>query len=415
MSIEKGLALGYRKSSAGGAWIVRRYDPTTRKNKESRLANADDNREADGVEVLTFSQAQRKVMADAKHQAESTSGKHFTIADAVREYVSWALDNTKAGEDTKAKLRAYVLESPLAEKRLGELKPSDLDEWLNWALKRPRSRKAKTVPTPVPRVFKKHRPPKQEKSKPEPPALSPDERRRRRRATINRVITPLKAALNHALSRHKHIVDSDAAWAKLKKFKRVDSARLRWLTEAEAIRLLNASEPSFRKFAQGALMSGCGPGELARAEARDFDPHSKTILLTDKTRPPRRVPLTEDGVALFESFIAGLGSHELIFKRPDGEPWTKAEWVRAINAACAAGSISPPATYYTLRHTYASHLVQRGTPLMFVANALGHKDTRMVEKHYGHLAPSHIADAIRANLPSFGIEAKSNVTTLKVK
>jgi hypothetical protein len=28
----------------------------------------------------------------------------------------------------------------------------------------------------------------------------------------------------------------------------------------------------------------------------------------------------------------------------------------------------------------------------------------MVSKHYGHLAPSHVADSIRANLPSFGIE-----------
>ena len=34
-----------------------------------------------------------------------------------------------------------------------------------------------------------------------------------------------------------------------------------------------------------------------------------------------------------------------------------------------------------------------GVPLMVVAKNLGHTDTRMVEKHYGHLAPGYVADA----------------------
>ena len=40
-----------------------------------------------------------------------------------------------------------------------------------------------------------------------------------------------------------------------------------------------------------------------------------------------------------------------------------------------------------------------GVPLMVVAKNLGHADTRMVEKHYGHLAPSFIIDAIHAGAP----------------
>ena len=47
-------------------------------------------------------------------------------------------------------------------------------------------------------------------------------------------------------------------------------------------------------------------------------------------------------------------------------------------------------------------------PLMLVAKNLGHTDTRMVEKHYGHSAPGYVADAIRAG--KFGIKPeKSNV------
>ncbi len=413
--IEKGLALGYRRSSQGGAWIVRRYDPVTRRNAETRLANADDNREADGVEVLTFAQAQRLVLADAKHQAEAVSGKHYTVADAAADYVSYLRDHGKAPGDTAQKLKSFVLESPLASKRLSELTPSDFDAWTAWAMKRaPKRKPKKDKPKPKPRAFKKPRPAKQKASKPAPPPLTPNEARRRRRSTVNRYITSLKAALNHAQSRGK--VSSGEAWSKLQKFKRVDGANLRWLQEDEAKRLVNAADVSLRKFVQGALMSGAAPGELARAQARDFDEHSETLLVSDsKTRPPRRIPLTKEGVALFQSLVAGLKSHDPIFTRADGTPWYKTAWVRAIQEASDAGSVSPRATFYSLRHTYASHLAQQGVPLMFIASALGHKDTRMVEKHYAHLAPSHVADTIRANLPSFGIAADTKVKALKPK
>ena len=57
--------------------------------------------------------------------------------------------------------------------------------------------------------------------------------------------------------------------------------------------------------------------------------------------------------------------------------------------------------------------MQAGVPLIFVAEALGHADARMVTKHYGHLAPSHVADAIRAALPKFGPVLGNNVTDLR--
>ncbi|MDF3233418.1 MULTISPECIES: tyrosine-type recombinase/integrase [Mesorhizobium] len=46
-------------------------------------------------------------------------------------------------------------------------------------------------------------------------------------------------------------------------------------------------------------------------------------------------------------------------------------------------------TLHELRHTYASTMVRNGAPLIIVAQALGRSDTRTVEKHYAHLAPSY--------------------------
>jgi hypothetical protein len=53
-----------------------------------------------------------------------------------------------------------------------------------------------------------------------------------------------------------------------------------------------------------------------------------------------------------------------------------------------------------------------GTPLMVVAGNLGHSDTRMVEKHYGHLAPDYRREQIQKGAPVFGIEPDTKVAAL---
>jgi integrase len=73
--------------------------------------------------------------------------------------------------------------------------------------------------------------------------------------------------------------------------------------------------------------------------------------------------------------------------------------------------IAPPISFHGLRHTWASLAVMAGMPLLVVARNLGHVDTRMVERHYGHLAPSYLADEVRKNAPKFGTKP-TNVRAL---
>ncbi len=55
-----------------------------------------------------------------------------------------------------------------------------------------------------------------------------------------------------------------------------------------------------------------------------------------------------------------------------------------------------------------------GAPLAVVAAQLGHADTRMVEKHYGHMSPNYVADAVRAAFGEIGVVEGSNVTPIRV-
>jgi hypothetical protein len=68
---------------------------------------------------------------------------------------------------------------------------------------------------------------------------------RRRRSTANRLLTVLKAALNHAF--HEGKVSTDDAWRKVKPFREADAAVIHYLTGAECKRLVNATQGRFRE------------------------------------------------------------------------------------------------------------------------------------------------------------------------
>jgi len=47
-----------------------------------------------------------------------------------------------------------------------------------------------------------------------------------------------------------------------------------------------------------------------------------------------------------------------------------------------------------------------------VATNLGHSDTRMVEKHYGHLAADYVAREIRKAAPRFHLRIEADVISV---
>jgi integrase len=229
-----------------------------------------------------------------------------------------------------------------------------------------------------------------------------DKEIRARKSSANRTFNVLKAGLNFAFDEKK--VASNQAWGRrVKRFRNVESKRDRYLEIAEAKRLINACKPNFRNLMQAALQTGCRFGELIRLKASDFKRDGGTLhVQRSKSGKERYVVLTDEGAAFFAGLCAGRSGQNVLFD------WHNTAVRREMKATLKRAKISPPITFHGLRHTWASHAVMRGVPLIVVAQNLGHADTRMVEKHYGHLAKSFIADAIRAGAPKFGV-VKSNV------
>lgn len=254
-----------------------------------------------------------------------------------------------------------------------------------------------------------------------------EDARRARRASANRVLTVMKAALNHARTEGKVTCSADA-WALVKPFREADAPRVRYLLDDELIRLVNACPKDFRELVMAALYTGARYGELTRMKVSAFDPDARTVHIPkSKSAKARYVFLNDAGAAFFVRQVAGKSTAAFIFDRDlvvmqatNGAPaktqrgqWGKSHQARFMKEACAAARITPPASFHILRHTYGARLARANTPMAVIADQMGHADTRITERHYAHLAPSYVAETVRAGFGAFGLASEDNVTTLR--
>jgi integrase len=75
-----------------------------------------------------------------------------------------------------------------------------------------------------------------------------------------------------------------------------------------------------------------------------------------------------------------------------------------MNEASARAKVHPPVNFHATRHTYCTLALTGGVDAMIIAKNVGQRDTRMIERHYGHIIDRVRADAIRRGVPNFGLK-----------
>jgi integrase len=405
-AIGQGLHLGYRKGQSSGKWVARVYTGAGGYIVET-IATTDDQTDADGRNVLTFYQAQERAR-DAQTRLTGTRAalRPFTVEDALAEYVAHLEHKAKPTGDAKNRIKNHIIPA-LGHIEVAKLTAKQVRTWMKAIADAPPRNRGKNGSDAI--SYRQ--------------TAGDEEAKRRRRASTNRTLTVLKAALNRAWREGK--VVSDKEWRSVEPFEGADAARVRYLQVVEAQRLINGCEPSFRKLVQAALQTGCRYGELCRLKVEDFNADAGTLTIRrSKSGKARHVILTSEGADFFRQLVAGRAGRELLLRNElrlarsdrrgadDIGDWRPSEQVRAMAEACKRAKIDPPIGFHGLRHTWASLAVMAGVPLMVVARNLGHADTRMVERHYGHLSQSYMVDAIRAGAPRFGAVKHTNVSAL---
>ena len=409
--LDPGVHFGYRKGRASGSWVVRVYRGAQTYVVET-IGQADDGgNDADGERILDFAQGQaraRKVAVSLQRgvskpdrpDAADDLDSVYTVRQCLDEYIEWMESKRKSAADARSRVEAHILPA-LGSLPCVALSKGQIDRWLHGLAALPaRIRSRKSADGAVARQRYKAAP-------------HDDEGKRRRRATANRTLTILKAALNRAWREGN--IASDDAWRRVEPFEQADAARVRYLAIGEAQRLISASAEDFQLLVRAALATGARYGELAALKVGDFNVDSGTVhVRTSKSGKGRHVVLANEGLALFSAQAAARAAGETLLVKADGGAWRPSHQARPMRDACQRAGIKPAANFHCLRHTFASHALMNGAPLFVVAKALGHTDTRMVELHYGHLSGSFVADAIRAAAPRFGFE-QSRVVSLSIK
>jgi integrase len=403
-ALEGGFHLGYRRTkTGGGTWTARRFIGE-RRYREASLGVADDLQDADGLAVLDYGQAQEKARgvwkaAERAEQGVAPERGPYTVAEALDDYFEARQRRGSKGVSADRFASKARIVPTLGALEVTKTTTKRIRDWHTGLASTPKL--VRTKASADKRATKAL------------DAKNP-EAVRARRSTANRILTILKAALNYAF--HEGRVASDEAWRKVKPFREVDAAVVRFLTAAETVRLANAAEPPFRELVQGALLTGCRYGELTRMKVADFNAEAGVVTVrTSKAGKPRHVVLTEEGKRLFAALSAGRMGGALVFRKDPEKAWRASEQQRPLEEACRRAKIEPAATFHVLRHTYASSLAMKGVPMGVIAAQLGHSDTRMTEKHYAHLAPSYVAETVRAALPDLGMVEHTNVRTLAAR
>lgn len=153
----------------------------------------------------------------------------------------------------------------------------------------------------------------------------------------------------------------------------------------------------FRGLMEFVHATGCRPSEACRLEARHLDLSRGIAVLdgktTARTGKPRVIPLPARIVEALRARAAQRPAGPL-WSTEDGNPWCKDSincQVRRLRTRLKRAGVPGAETIVAgeLRHLFATDALESGVPIATVAELLGHADTRMVSRNYGHLSDRH--------------------------
>jgi site-specific recombinase XerD len=210
----------------------------------------------------------------------------------------------------------------------------------------------------------------------------------------NRIMTGVKFLLRVTLRRH----DLAAEIYHLKEPQKLPLI----MSPGEAQRLVILAE-NIQVKVMLALGYGCGlrAGEIVRLKVGDIDSTQNIIrIVQSKGRKDRHVMLPPEVLALLRQwwkvrptrYDAGVPALErwLFPGRVPGKPLTTRQLSRLFHDAAEAAGIRKRVTLHSLRHSFATHLLEDGTDIRLIQALLGH-DKLDTTARYTRVATGRIA------------------------
>ena len=186
------------------------------------------------------------------------------------------------------------------------------------------------------------------------------------------------------------------------------------LSLEEVARLIDAAGTLYRRTLLMTLYgTGMRRSELARLRVSDIDSQRMIIrVVAGKGGKDRDLPLSPALLEILREYWRWRKPKLYLFptrsyrRRPDQPISDKAVWIACTEAARRAG-ISKRVTPHTLRHSWATHLLEAGTDLRTIQVLLGHNDLETTAQ-YLHLSQRHL-QAVTNPLDSLSLSTTQNI------
>jgi integrase/recombinase XerC len=182
----------------------------------------------------------------------------------------------------------------------------------------------------------------------------------------------------------------------------------RVLSEDEVARLLDAPPlltlTALRDRAILEVLYGAGVrvSELVALDVADYDAGARTVRVTGKGDRERMALVGQYATDALNAYLAGgrpgLGSAALaqaLFLNSDGGRLTVRSVQRLVSWCGRAIGIERPVTPHTLRHSFATHLMNGGADLRVVQELLGHQSLNTTQV-YTHVSAEQLRQAVDA-------------------
>jgi integrase len=404
-TLTEGAHLGYRCGKRKGAWLARYFDLASQAYVTGVLGEADDRRDANGRDILTYKQAFDAALRWIELQTKggeappAASDPDMTVAQAVQAYIALrdARSSTRAGRaiksDASSSLTRYVLEDKrLPIVRLSALVEADLRGWqLRCTRKKPSS--------------------------------------------LQRVVNDFKAALNYAFEMHRRVLPADLPIV-IKFGLKLDAPELlsaaardnQILSDDEVRAIVSASialDEDFGRLVALLAATGARFSQIARMTVGDVQLGQSRLMLPQSFKGRKRtlsyirVPVGADTIAAIEPATRGRSPsapllehwrHKQVgpnqWERVDRGPWASSSaMLRPFHKAVEDAGLCSAIIPYALRHSSIVRGLRAGLPIRLVA-ALHDTSVAMIERHYSRWITEGLDELVaRAVVPIVAMAA----------
>ena len=120
--------------------------------------------------------------------------------------------------------------------------------------------------------------------------------------------------------------------------------------------------------------------ELVNLKISDIDSERNLITIRDaKGKKDRVTLLSKNLLILLRKYYLEYKPKEYLFESPDSGKYSVRSVDKILKRAVSQTNIRKKVTVHTLRHSFATHLLEQGTDLRYIQSLLGHNSSKTTE------------------------------------